>query len=78
MNNSLEIAKKSYINTIQMANRLFASESPKHDLYLTTYGKFEYKLMSTSGTLYCTGTRQSCMDRMDDLLLFALTGYEMR
>ena len=68
---------KSYNNTIHAANELFVSEGPQHDLYIAPFGyKDEYALRSTSGTTFCTGSRDECNARLDDLLLYALTGYE--
>ena len=68
---------KSYNNTIHAANELFISEGPQHDLYVAPFGyQDEYALKSTSGTTFRTGSRDECNARLDDLLLYALTGYE--
>lgn len=57
------------------ANKLFVEEGPSHDLYIAPYGynPYLFKLASTSGTTYFVGDKESCLNRQDELLLFALT-----
>jgi hypothetical protein len=77
MKTSLQIAKESYNRTIQKANRLFVSEGAKHDLHVQPMGyQSKWRLMSTSGTNYRIGSKEDCLNRMDELMLFALLGYE--
>ena len=75
---TIKTLKESLAKTKNEANKLFASESAKHDLFVTPYGSDNeslYRLASTSGTTYYVGDKESCYSRMDELLLFALTGY---
>lgn len=60
--------------TILAANKLFVKEGPEHDLYVAPYGynPSMFKLASTSGTVYFVGSKNDCLNRQDDLLLFAL------
>ena len=73
---TMEYLKNSYRETIHKGNVEFASESPKEDLYIEPYLNNGWKLCSTSGTTYCTGTKQDCLNRKDDLLFYVRTGYE--
>ena len=81
-NNTMEYLKKSYSETIHKGNMEFASESPKHDLFLlplpmTVVDRYKKcELRSTSGTVYLTGTGQECLDRKNDLEFFVRSGYE--
>lgn len=72
-----EYVKNSLAKTILEANKLFVEEGPSHDLFVAPYGCDNihmFRLGSTSGTTYFVGDKESCYSRMDDLLLFALTG----
>ena len=74
---TIETLKRSLHKTKLEANKLFASESAKEDLYIAPFGDNPetFKLASTSGTVYFVGAKEECLNRQDELLLFALTGH---